>query len=164
MQADQLLTTLEKLYKLHRSLYDLSLEKTNIIKKGETEALNDVMIKEQNYLTAINTLEIKRQQLAAEFLTSKGIRFWEAPSLMDVIERADEPEKARLNQIRQKLLKVTEELKEQNELNQKLVYQSLQFVNMNLSMFQPQPPKGNYSRPNQKKEQSEQTSMFDSKA
>ncbi len=45
MQAEQLLSTLEKIYTLHRSLYDLSLEKTDFIKKGDTEALNDFIKK-----------------------------------------------------------------------------------------------------------------------
>jgi flagellar biosynthesis/type III secretory pathway chaperone len=163
MQANQLLTTLEKLHKLHRSLYDLSLEKTEFIKKGDTEALTDFMKKEQNHISAINTLEIQRQKLAEDFLQQKGINH-EAPSLSDVIRHAEDDEKAELQKWKQSLLELTVKLKDQNELNQKLVYQSLQFVNMNLSMLQPQSEQTNYSRPTQSKGQPAQKSMFDSKA
>ncbi|WP_409252013.1 flagellar protein FlgN [Bacillus sp. SCS-153A] len=163
MQAQQLIKTLEKLHKLHGSLYDLSLEKTDAIKKGDTDALNDFIKKEQNHISAINTLENQRQKLAAEFLQSKGDHI-NSPSLSDVIAYADEAEKPELQKLKQNLLDLTVKLKEQNELNQKLVYQSLQFVNMNLSMLQPQAEQTNYSRPSESKGQAAQKSMFDSKA
>lgn len=163
MQAQQLITTLEKLHKLHRSLYDLSLEKTEPIKKGDTEALNEFIKKEQNHISAINTLEQVRQKLAAEFLLQKGISK-SSPSLSEVIAYADETEKPELQKLKQDLLDLTVKLKEQNELNQKLVYQSLQFVNMNLSMLQPQAEQTNYSRQSGNKGQATQKSMFDSKA
>lgn len=163
MQAQQLITTLEKLHKLHRSLYDLSLEKTDSIKKGDTEALNEFIKKEQNHISAINTLEHQRQKLAEEFLHQKGISL-SSPSLSDVIAYANEAEKPELQELKQDLLDLTVKLKDQNELNQKLVYQSLQFVNMNLSMLQPQAEQTNYGRPSGNKGQAAQKSMFDSKA
>ncbi|MGM0843778.1 MAG: flagellar protein FlgN [Bacillota bacterium] len=163
MQAQQLLNTLEKLTALHRSLYDLSLEKTDFIKKGDTEALNEFIKKEQNHISAIHTLEIQRQRLATEFLQNKGIHT-ESPSLAQVIEHADEYHQNEFNTKKQELLDLTVKLKEQNELNQKLVYQSLQFVNMNLSMLQPQTEQTNYTRPAGNKGQAAGKSMFDSKA
>ncbi|TYR76045.1 flagellar protein FlgN [Rossellomorea vietnamensis] len=163
MQAEQLLSTLEKIYTLHRSLYDLSLEKTDFIKKGDTEALNDFIKKEQNHISAINTLEMQRQKLAAEFLLQKGIHT-ESPSLAQVIEHADEAVQKEFKEKKKELLELTVKLKNQNELNQKLVYQSLQFVNMNLSMLQPQSEQTNYSRPAGNKRQAAGKSMFDSKA
>jgi flagellar biosynthesis/type III secretory pathway chaperone len=163
MQAQPLITALEKLHKLHRSLYDLSLEKTDSIKKGDTEALNDFIKKEQNHISAINTLENQRQKLAVDFLLQKGAAAG-TPSLSEVIRHADDEDKPELERLKEELLALTVKLREQNELNQKLVYQSLQFVNMNLSMLQPQPEQTNYSRPTETKGQPSQKSMFDSKA
>ncbi|RIW39065.1 flagellar protein FlgN [Bacillus salacetis] len=163
MQAQSLITTLEKLHKLHRSLYDLSLEKTDSIKKGNTEALNDFIKKEQNHISAINTLENQRQKLAADFLLQRGASAG-TPNLSEVIRHADDGDKPELERLKAELLALTVKLREQNELNQKLVYQSLQFVNMNLSMLQPQPEQTNYSRPTENKGQPSQKSMFDSKA
>lgn len=164
MQAQQLLTTLEKLYKLHTSLYDISLEKTEVIKKGDVESLNEFIKKEQNHISAINTLETQRQGLAAQYLEQKGVQLQGPPSLSSVIVHAQETEKAHYQKLKQKLMEITGKLKDQNELNQKLVYQSLQFINMNLSVIHPMPQQGNYTKPKQPKGQTSQNSMFDSKA
>lgn len=44
------------------------------------------------------------------------------------------------------MLLVIETLKHQNDLNQKMIFQSLQFVNMTLDMLRPQPDQINYSQ------------------
>ncbi|WP_044338363.1 flagellar protein FlgN [Rossellomorea aquimaris] len=164
MPATSLIATLEKLYKLHKSLFDLSVEKTDVIKKGAMIELDAVLKDEQKHLAAINTLEIKRQRESNHYLDSLGVRMEKTPTISLCMEYSA-PEDAEILGIWQrKLVDMIAELKARNELNQRLVYQSLQFVNMNLSLLQPQSEKLTYSRPNGEKTIPAGRSMFDSKA
>ncbi|CAN7200005.1 flagellar protein FlgN [Rossellomorea sp. LjRoot5] len=164
MSATNLTTTLEKLYKLHKSLFDLSVNKTNVIKKGDMNELDQVLKDEQKHLAAINTVEAERQRESSNYLQSRGASFNEAPTISQCIEHSSVQEQEILAQWHEKLVGIIGELKAQNELNQKLVYQSLQFVNMNLSMTQHQPEQSTYSRPNGEKKAPASRSIFDSKA
>ncbi|MGM0841695.1 MAG: flagellar protein FlgN [Bacillota bacterium] len=164
MSATNLTTTLEKLYKLHKSLFDLSMDKTDVIKKGDMSELDRVLKDEQKHLAAINTVEADRKRESSHYLQSRGVHLNEAPTISQCIELSSPDEQETLAHWQQKLVDIIGELKDQNELNQKLVYQSLQFVNMNLSMTQPQPDQSTYSRPNGEKKSPTGRSMFDSKA
>ncbi|QHE63204.1 flagellar protein FlgN [Rossellomorea vietnamensis] len=164
MSATKLTTTLEKLYKLHKSLFDLSVNKTDVIKQGDISELDRVLKDEQKHLAAINTMEAERQRESSNYLQSRRGNFNEAPTISQCIEHSSPQEQEALAHWQQKLVGIIGELKDQNELNQKLVYQSLQFVNMNLSMTQPQPEQSTYSRPNGEKKAPASRSIFDSKA
>ncbi|RBP00048.1 flagellar protein FlgN [Rossellomorea aquimaris] len=164
MSATSLIATLEKLYKLHKSLFDLSVEKTNVIKNGAMNELDAVLKNEQKHIAAINTVENKRQQESNNYLQSLGVRMEKNPTISLCMENSSPEDQDVLGYWQQKLVDVITELKGRNELNQKLVYQSLQFVNMNLSMLQPQSEKLTYSRPNGEKSIPAGRSMFDSKA
>ena len=164
MSANNLIATLEKLYKLHKSLFDLSVNKTDVIKKGDMTELDRVLKDEQKHLAAINTVEAERQRESSHYLQSRGVPVTEAPTISQCIEHSSYEEREALAQWQQKLVMIIEELRGRNELNQKLVYQSLQFVNMNLSMMQPQPDQSTYSRPNGEKKSPASRSIFDSKA
>ncbi|MCA0150548.1 flagellar protein FlgN [Rossellomorea vietnamensis] len=164
MSATNLTTTLEKLYKLHKSLFDLSVDKTDVIKKGDMSELDRVLKDEQKHLAAINTVEAQRQRESNNYLQTRGGIFNEAPTISQCIEHSSPQDQETLAHWQQKLVDIIGELKGQNELNQKLVYQSLQFVNMNLSMTQPQPESSTYSRQIGDKKAPASRSIFDSKA
>jgi flagellar biosynthesis/type III secretory pathway chaperone len=164
MPATSLIATLEKLYKLHKSLFDLSVEKTNVIKRGAMDELDVVLKDEQKHIAAINTLEINRQRESEHYLQSLGVRLEKNPTISLCIQYSSPEDQEALGYWQRKLVDMIAELKARNELNQKLVYQSLQFVNMNLSMLQPQSEKLTYSRPSDEKTIPAGRSMFDSKA
>ncbi len=47
MSSQLLMEVLQKLYKLHSSLYEIAVKKTDIIKNGDIESLNGIMKEEQ---------------------------------------------------------------------------------------------------------------------
>jgi len=158
--SEPLTEVLEKLYKLHESLYKLSIEKTTIIKENDMESLQQILKDEQTHIAAINTLEVERQRLAQEFLHSdKDV------TISACIEAAPFEWKEKLSTLQTNIVDIIEKLKEQNELNQSLLYLSLQYVNMTLDMVQPKPESYTYGRPNQPKTpQKPSFTAFDSKA
>lgn len=158
--SEPLIAVLEKLYKLHESLYKLSLEKTTIIKGNDMESLQQIIKDEQTHIAAINTLEMERQKVAKDFLhIDKDV------TISDCIEAAPLELNEKLSSLQTKIIDIVEKLKEQNELNQSLIYLSLQYVNITLDMIQPKPESYTYGRPNQPRAtQKPSFTAFDSKA
>lgn len=139
MELSTIIVTLENIEKMHRSLYEISLKKTELVKKNQIEELDSILKTEQSHVAAIETLEKQRQVQVKQYLTNKNFSYTGMPTVAQLIEAAhEEPLQAELKVLRERLMEVVEALKAQNDLNQKLVFQSLQFVNLSLNMMRPQ--------------------------
>lgn len=139
MSIATIVVTLEKLEKMHKSLLELTLAKTEYIKQGDMEKLDQLIKNEQAHVAAINTLEQQRQAMVTDYLRAKGIALTDTPSVVDVINAAENSESTvDLINVRERLVALLNQLKSQNELNQKLVMNSLQFVNITLDAMRPQ--------------------------
>lgn len=164
MSTEQLVQTLQKLLVLHEHLLTLAKQKSNILKTGDIDSLNQQMKEEQKYILAIKQIENERIKLVQQMLSNYRLRDDEY-TLSKVIEVSNEPLKQKLKDIKSKLIVIIEELKQVNALNQQLTHQSLQFVNVTLDMLRPEPIATNYGHPDKKeKENQSKRSMFDSKA
>jgi flagellar biosynthesis/type III secretory pathway chaperone len=157
--SEPLVTVLEKLYKLHESFYKLAIEKIDIIKSGDMEGLQQMLKKEQTHIAAINTMEVERQKEAKHFLQSE-----KDVTITECIEVAPPDLKDKLSSLQTDILSIIEKLQDQNELNQSLIYLSLQYVNLTLDMIQPKPESFTYGRPNQTRTPKPSFTAFDSKA
>lgn len=146
MSVEAICTTLTMLERMHKSLLELAYKKTEIIKTGDIEALNQMLKDEQAHVAAIDQLEQQRQMQVAEYLGAKGFAPSDKTTVTDVIEATEhEAEKETLTAIRKRLLLIIDDLRKQNDINQKLVFQSLQFVNLTLDTLRPRPEQINYS-------------------
>jgi hypothetical protein len=141
MSAEKLVTTMEKLLKLHKSLYELAVKKTDIVKIGDMDALNQTLKDEQAHLAAINKLENDRQKIAASIVPGT-----DKPTIEDCLtaDAIGDTYRAQLTKIRTDLVDVITHIQQQNELNQQMIYQSLQFVNLSMQLVMPQPEEYNY--------------------
>ncbi|NRG46996.1 flagellar protein FlgN [Bacillus sp. CRN 9] len=159
MSAQALITSMDKLISLHKSLHELAVKKTDIIKKGDMESLDQMMKDEQKYVAAIGKMEQARAQITQGLVADKL-----EPTLSDCLQVVSEEHKLLLSEKKEKLLEIVNELQERNKLNQQLVYHSLQFVNMSLSLVNPQAAAQNmnYVHP-QAAKQSQSSGMFNSK-
>ncbi|MER2027848.1 MAG: flagellar protein FlgN [Solibacillus sp.] len=139
MSIANIVVTLEKLEKMHKSLLELALAKTEYIKQGDMEQLDQLIKNEQSHVAAINTLEQQRQLMVTDYLRAKGIALTDSPSVSDVITAAENSESTeKLVSVRERLIALLNQLKMQNDLNQKLVMNSLQFINITLDTMRPQ--------------------------
>ena len=138
MSVENIISTLEKLERMHKSLLELANKKTDFIKANDMEQMDELLKTEQAHVAAIETLEQQRQAMVTDYLQAKGIAFTDIPTVAQVIDATDGPEKQALQEVRERLVALLTDLKERNDLNQKLVFQSLQFVNLTLDMLQPQ--------------------------
>ena len=146
MSMTTIMASLNNLEKLHRSLLKLAYDKMILIKSGDIEELDQLLKDEQAHLAAISQMDAQRQSTVTAYLTDQGRSVPVNPTIADVLENASDGEKIGLEEARDRLLHAIHDLKRQNELNQKLTYQSLQFVNLSLDMVRPRPESVNYSR------------------
>jgi flagellar biosynthesis/type III secretory pathway chaperone len=152
METAQMTSLLERLLKSHVELLALGERKTEVLKIGDMKAL-DVLLKEED-------LQVKKLQLIEK---ERMLKFANV-TLADVLEQAEEPEKEKLLHLQEQLIQAYESLKSRNQLNQDLLEQSLQYVNMSLSMVQPQSEPATYNNSKKNPYSSQSSSLFDSKA
>lgn len=158
MDFTTLITILEKELTLYKSLYEITIQKTDIVKKGDVQALNQLMTNEQKHVTSITALEKQRiTELNKIFPERKE----NLPTISECIQVAQGNQKTKLQEIFQQLVKILEEIKEQNRLNHELVKHSLQFVNFSLNLFRPKFTNYSYG-PNTDKQQTTTSSIFNS--
>ena len=146
MSIQPILASLDSLEKLHRSLLRLANDKTKLIKEGDMIGLDQMLKDEQAHLAAIVQMDKQRQRAVVQYLTDQGRPVTGEPTVADLLDAAPEAEKQQLAEARDRLLHAIHDLKWQNDLNQKLTYQSLQFVNLSLDMVRPRPESMNYSK------------------
>lgn len=158
--TQDLISSLEKLLKLHKSLYEIAVKKTECIKVGDMDTLNRMLKDEQTLVKEIDKWENVRMQHVRNMLPNV-----DSPSVRDCIEYTTGEEKVQLEEKANLLTEVILELKERNSLNQQLVYQSLQFVNFSLNLLMPQPESINYDPPSTiKKQNLNSQGLFNTKA
>ncbi|MDQ0413474.1 flagellar protein FlgN [Mesobacillus stamsii] len=156
MSAESLINIMNKLHKMHKSLYELAVKKTDIVKTGDTAALDQLLKEEQAHVAAIDKLEQQRAAVSNAILPGA--------SLQEIAE-ANPANKEQLLSIKAELLAVISEIKVRNNLNQQLIHQSLQFINFSKSLVLPQEKEFNYGPPAGKKAKpGPSTGMFNSKA
>ncbi|ANC78602.1 hypothetical protein ABE65_018085 [Fictibacillus phosphorivorans] len=152
METVQMTSLLERLLQSHTDLLSLGERKTEVLKSGDMKSL-DVLLKEED-------LQVKRlQQIEKERL----VKFVNV-TLGDVLEQVEEPQKERLLNLQNRLINIYDDLKDRNQLNQVLLEQSLQYVNMSLSMMQPQSEHVTYNQTKKNPYHNNAASLFDSKA
>lgn len=157
--TQDLISSLERLLKLHKSLFDIAVRKTEYIKVGDMNALDKVINEEQSHIIAIQQLEQNRQNAVIQVIPDK-----DNPSVRDCIDVSNDQEKEKLSVLAIELHDVMLEIKERNYLNQQLIHQSLQFVNVSLSLLRPQSELMNYVPPKDKQRTNIKETLFNSRA
>ncbi|WP_445487928.1 flagellar protein FlgN [Niallia sp. 03133] len=156
---EQLIHSLEQLETLHRNLYERAEQKTEILKKGDMESLKEIMKDEQHFLVVIDKLEAKRIEAVKGLLPAAA-----EPKLQDILPLLTVSEQIRVTEAKSKLEAILIKLKDVNHLNQQLIYQSMQMLNVTLSLLRPTKRAYNYSNPAAKTNQKETPRLFNSEA
>lgn len=164
MSIEKLIAALQLILRLHKSLFQLAQQKTEVIKRNDIDGLNTLLKEELKHIQAVKKVEKDLLAAAGVFLNQEG-QANEQPSLSACIRIAQGDDKNQLARMKTDLESEINRLKQQNELNQQLLKQSLQFVNMSLDLLSPKLDSFNYDRPNQNNDfEQANRSIFNSKA
>jgi FlgN protein len=160
--VQQLINNLQDQLEETRLLLTLAHEKTEIVKQGDMTLLEEKMKQEQRHTLIMQKLEKERMEIVYRMMSGRQLMSG-LPTLADCLDILDVDEKQELVVLRDTLIGKITELKQVNELNQSLISQSLQFVNVTLSMVQPMEREPAYRKDHTKKEVKGH-SLFNAKA
>ncbi|CAM4280226.1 flagellar protein FlgN [Paenibacillus typhae] len=136
MALTKLLELLERLDDTHLQMLDLAAIKKQTIMDNKVDVLIDIMNRESKLVKLIGQLEEQRSEATHAFLQGVGIRSNLNLNITELSRLVFDPDhKSRLQQIQQKLSDTLQRLKQANELNQKLIEQSLTFIDYSLDLL-----------------------------
>ncbi|WLD92976.1 flagellar protein FlgN [Alkalihalobacillus sp. AL-G] len=167
MSGERMVGLLSDLHNAHELLFEISVEKTETLKENDVNKLDTLLKEEEKTIQLIERIENDRISAVERLLNEKGIVADDNPSLGQLIRFYNIKEQGQLEELQEKLRETIERLQEQNELNNDLTRQSLQFVNASLSLMEPTQSTATYERTGQAKQTNsyeQRQSMFDSKA
>ena len=149
---------MEKQLHLHKSLYQLSLEKTEVLKKGDIDALNLIIKNEKTHINVIQVIEKERKEWMSKWFPER-----EEMTLADCLPHFDQADREKITSIQHELIVELDQLKVVNGLNRELLEHSLQFASLNLELLLPK-ELSNYTKENDEEDPLPHYSLFDSKA
>ncbi|WP_430790955.1 flagellar protein FlgN [Virgibacillus flavescens] len=162
MSLHTIIQSLEKLIMLHESLLSVSELKTAAIKAGSMEDLQALLVKERKHVQALEQVETSRQQVVDNWFEMNNLPSENKTitAMLELLE--DRAQQRTLENVTVNLTNAVADLKSQEQLNQALIQQSLQFVELSLDMMNPSINNLNYG--NKVDKESVKRSVFDSKA
>jgi len=130
---DQLKNTLIKENELYTQVLKLANEKTKVIVAGDIKTLENITKKEQQYIMNMSTFEKIRKSILTNIAAELNIE--EISTVSELILFVEENTGNEIDNLRNVLLKTIADLKLVNEGNEKLINQSLQYINFNLELL-----------------------------
>ncbi|RYL95814.1 flagellar protein FlgN [Sporolactobacillus sp. THM7-4] len=148
MALGRMKTIVRQLIDVNDQLYHLALQKTEAIKSGDDEKVNEIAQLETPLVGLLESLEEKRKAEVSEDLRHAG--GIGSKAMFSEWERIAVPEekKAEWRELYERLVDSVYSLKQANQLNQDLLRESLQWVRLSLNLLQPQIRPTNYGNPN----------------
>lgn len=148
--------------KAHEQLLIVSRQKTDQIREGLVEELQTTLIKERKIVQT--TVRLEEQRISAVNQWAEISQLSEENATMTwIIEQVHEvKDRTALEKVTAQLVDLIVEIKQQEQLNEALLEQSMQFVQLSLEMLNPTIENFNYNKEQQAP--SVERSVFDSKA
>ncbi|MDO7906561.1 flagellar protein FlgN [Paenibacillus sp. JX-17] len=166
MALDVMMNLMEQLDTIHRSMIDLGQVKKKAIIANDVDRLIQLLNQETKLVKQIEQLEEQRIKASYQFLQDRGIKSQLNLNVTELSRLVFDPEdKQRLLHIQSRLSHTLDELKEINELNQKLLEQSLAFIDYSLDVLVDRPVQDAvYQHPGDKNMGKRSPGLFDTRA
>ena len=147
---ENLMDTLEEEQIFYEQLLQLSMNKTQILIKGDTVALQKITDEEQDVIDKINHLDKKRQEVMKDIanVINRDVDTLRIIHLIQMLEKRPVEQK-RLSAINDRLKETVDEMRRCNEHNKVLIESSLEMVAFDLNLIQSMksaPETANYNK------------------
>ena len=130
---DKVILYLEKENSIYEKLLSISKEKKDIIIDGKINELDSIIKMEGNLIMEISKLEDEREKAVNDLAKELGCNREEL-SISYLCNKVVDKRVANLKKISDSIGNTLEELKEINDLNGKLIEQSLEFINFSINL------------------------------
>jgi flagellar biosynthesis/type III secretory pathway chaperone len=130
-KMEELLNILQKELNIYEQLLKISKSKTDIIKEGRTSELDTFVKQEEIFIADIIEFEKKRLNLVKNICKGLGLNR-ETISISELSQHVAQKEE--LLEFKEKITKTLKDLKKSNDLNSKLVKNSLEYINFAVNL------------------------------
>lgn len=165
--VETLIDVLNQEHEEYKKLLELSDYKTGVIVKGDTDELQEILLKEQERIDSISELEEKRRENVDDIcnvlnLKKKDIKL---EDIIKVLEKQPK-EHDRLQEVHAGIKRTLNELMKINENNKLLIKESLDMVEFELNLAKNSvlaPQTANYGRGSYEENTVQTINSFDAK-
>ncbi|MEF3353340.1 flagellar protein FlgN [Paenibacillus sp. GYB006] len=166
MSLNQLIDAMYELETTHREMLRTAEVKKESIIKNDTDTLIRLLNQESVILKRIQSQEVMKNEAIVSFLLERGIKSKLNLTITEISRLVfDVEDKERLQQAQMALSTTLLQLKEMNEINQKLLEHSLAFIDYSLDVLIDKPTmEPVYKHPDQRQGAVGQFGYFDSRA
>jgi len=167
LMPKSLIETMSELVSVHEQLLEITTKKKDILIEGNIDALSKLIPEESKLVRSLGKLEEERMFQIKQFLQAKGLEA-EGFTLVQLLQLiSDKADRDELNRQAIRLQELIQMLKTHNELNARLIADSLHYVNQSIELLtDTRPDQINYQAPSSGKTPvtSAGRSFFDTKA
>jgi len=131
---EQLILALNKECEIYEEVLRLAKQKRRIIIEGRVKELDGITRKEQGMIVTLGKLENIRDSIVKNILKEIEIKN-EVKNITELVKYLDNEFKEKIIEIKEKLMKILDEVKNENDLNSKLIKQSLEYIEFNKNLL-----------------------------
>ncbi|MCT4566291.1 MAG: flagellar protein FlgN [Maledivibacter sp.] len=160
--VEQLILALDKEYEIYKEVLEVAKQKKQIIVEGKMKELDDITSKEQAIILSIGKLESIREAILKNIVNELDID--EAQNISQLSKYLDDKSKKKILAIRDKFKDILIGVRNQNDLNNKLIQQSLEYIEFNKNLLTSLENQGStYSSNADEKDIKIKNNLFDAK-
>ena len=141
-KVNDLMDILEQETKIYEELLKLSKDKIDIIAKGKVIELDEITKTEQALVLKVGKLEAFREKIVNDLSQELRTNPWDL-TISELIRYLDKNQAQRFEEYKTKLLNTINEIKTTNELNSKLIQNSIEYINFSVNVLSTIPEEGN---------------------
>lgn len=130
----ELIDVLQQENAVYEDILKISKNKTNIIVEGKVKELESIVKIEQSLVLQMAKLEDKRESLVGRLSQELNIKP-EDITISGLVKYLQDADSRKLKWVQDKLGNTLGELKESNELNSKLIKNSLDYINFSVNIL-----------------------------
>lgn len=130
----KLVEILDRENEIYETLYKLSNNKTELISGGKVQELEKIVKVEQTLVIKISKLEEQREKIVGELCTVLGLKP-EAVTISELSAKLGDDKSTLLKECKDRMLKIINKLKDTNELNSRLIKNSLEYIDFSINMM-----------------------------
>ncbi|WP_123042226.1 flagellar protein FlgN [Cohnella candidum] len=146
MSIHELLNALNGLTDIHEEMLQLAREKQKLVVENRVDRLMTLTAKESKAIAAMEQLNLSIHRYTRECWAELGIAPKPGSTLADLLQAVTKAESKRLlAEAADRLMTSIQQLKEQNERNQLLVRQSLEYIAFQIDLITAPPDDMTYS-------------------
>lgn len=131
--VEQLIIALNKQYEIYQEVLEIEKKKRKIIVDGKIKELDGITSKEQAMILSIAKLENIREAIIKNVIKELNINNVE--NIAELTKYLDDESKTKIIAIRDKFTEILKMVKNENDLNSKLIEQSLEYIEFNKNLL-----------------------------